>query len=140
MLTANSMRRALLALVLFGTAFGYLEAAVVVYLRTIYEPIRQKISPRPRANSFRSSPPSNWRRRPRKHPPPAHGTRARSRYDPDAGSDRISRGAELQQWAAAFLIAFGMWDITFYLFLRLLIHWPASVLTWDLLFLIPCRG
>ncbi|MBV8865252.1 MAG: hypothetical protein JO210_07610 [Acidobacteriaceae bacterium] len=37
----------------------------------------------------------------------------------------------------AFLICFGIWDVTFYLFLRLLLHWPASLLTWDILFLVP---
>jgi hypothetical protein len=41
------------------------------------------------------------------------------------------------QWAAAFVIAFGTWDITFYLFLKVLLDWPASVFTWDILFLVP---
>src|SRR5260370_7926441 len=41
------------------------------------------------------------------------------------------------QWAAAFAIAFGTWDIAFYAFLKLLLDWPASLLTWDILFLIP---
>lgn len=40
-------------------------------------------------------------------------------------------------WTAAFVIAFGVWDMTFYLFLKLLLGWPASLLTWDILFLIP---
>src|ERR1700722_4017083 len=39
------MRRAIAALFLFGISFGYLEAAVVVYLRTIYDPIRRQIHP-----------------------------------------------------------------------------------------------
>ena len=33
------------ALVLFGISFAYVEAAVVVYLRTIYDPIRRQIHP-----------------------------------------------------------------------------------------------
>jgi hypothetical protein len=41
------------------------------------------------------------------------------------------------QWTAAFAIAFGTWDIMFYVFLKLLLDWPASLLTWDILFLIP---
>jgi hypothetical protein len=41
------------------------------------------------------------------------------------------------QWAAAFAIAFGTWDITFYIFLKVLLDWPSSVLTWDILFLLP---
>ena len=32
-----------IALVLFGVAFAYVEASVVVYLRTIHEPIRQEV-------------------------------------------------------------------------------------------------
>ena len=36
-----------------------------------------------------------------------------------------------------FLFAFGVWDIIYYAALKLLIGWPASFLTWDLLFLIP---
>jgi hypothetical protein len=35
------------------------------------------------------------------------------------------------------LFAFGIWDIFYYVALKLLIGWPASLLTWDLLFLIP---
>ncbi len=36
-----------------------------------------------------------------------------------------------------FLFTFGVWDIFYYVALKLLIGWPASLLTWDLLFLIP---
>ncbi len=35
------------------------------------------------------------------------------------------------------LFAFGIWDITYYASLSLLIGWPPTLLTWDLLFLIP---
>ena len=35
------------------------------------------------------------------------------------------------------MIAFGVWDITFYAFLKLLVDWPASLGTWDILFLLP---
>ena len=38
--------RIAMGLVLFGISFGYVEAAVVVYIRTIYEPIRLQINPR----------------------------------------------------------------------------------------------
>jgi len=41
------------------------------------------------------------------------------------------------EWAAAFVVAFGVWDVTFYLFLKLLLDWPSSLLTWDILFLFP---
>ena len=39
------MRRAVAALFLFGISFGYVEAAVVVYLRAIYDPIRARLHP-----------------------------------------------------------------------------------------------
>jgi hypothetical protein len=32
---------------------------------------------------------------------------------------------------------FGIWDLSYYLSLKLLIDWPASAWTWDILFLIP---
>jgi len=38
---------------------------------------------------------------------------------------------------AAFMYIFGVWDITFYLFLKLFENWPPSLFTWDLLFLLP---
>ncbi len=34
-------------------------------------------------------------------------------------------------------IAFGWWDIFYYVFLRLLTTWPGSIWDWDLLFLLP---
>ena len=36
-----------------------------------------------------------------------------------------------------FLIAFGVWDILYYVFLVPLSGWPRSLLDWDILFLIP---
>ena len=46
------MPRIVAALLLFGISFGYLEAAVVVYLRAIYDPIRQRIHPERRPAIF----------------------------------------------------------------------------------------
>lgn len=34
-------------------------------------------------------------------------------------------------------IAFGTWDILYYVFLRLICGWPNSLLDWDILFLLP---
>lgn len=36
-----------------------------------------------------------------------------------------------------FALAFGVWDIFYYVWLKLLLGWPESLLTWDVLFLIP---
>ena len=38
---------------------------------------------------------------------------------------------------AWFIYAFAIWDIFYYIFLKLIIGWPESILTWDVLFLIP---
>ncbi len=34
-------------------------------------------------------------------------------------------------------IAFGVWDIFYYVFLKIMCGWPHSVMDWDILFLIP---
>ena len=34
-------------------------------------------------------------------------------------------------------VAFGVWDILYYVFLRIICGWPRSVLDWDILFLLP---
>ncbi len=38
---------------------------------------------------------------------------------------------------AAVLYIFGLWDLFYYLWLKLMIGWPAAWLEWDVLFLIP---
>jgi len=53
------------------------------------------------------------------------------------GAVALAVARNLHQWIAAFAIAFGVWDIGFYAFLKLMIHWPESLSTWDILFLIP---
>jgi hypothetical protein len=40
-------------------------------------------------------------------------------------------------WLPAFALAFGVWDLAFYFWLKVMIGWPASLLTWDILFLLP---
>jgi hypothetical protein len=49
-----------------------------------------------------------------------------------AGRRRIER------WAYG-LFAFGVWDVFYYVWLKVLVDWPASLLDWDVLFLIPMR-
>ncbi|HEY7493411.1 MAG TPA: hypothetical protein VIH59_20140 [Candidatus Tectomicrobia bacterium] len=38
---------------------------------------------------------------------------------------------------AFFLLLFGVWDIFYYSWLKVFLDWPPSLLTWDVLFLIP---
>jgi len=35
------------------------------------------------------------------------------------------------------LVAFGVWDIFYYVFLKMMCGWPHSLLDWDILFLLP---
>ena len=132
------MKRAIVSLFLFGIGFGYVEAAVVVYLRSIYEPIRQKISPRPSGELFPLITPRQL-----EDAGPDNTRRLATELGREAATVLMLAAVGLAvadnftQWAAAFLIAFGVWDISFYLFLKVLIGWPESLLTWDLLFLIP---
>jgi hypothetical protein len=132
-------KRTVLALLLFGTAFGYLEAAVVSYLRVLHEPARQQFHPgRPSGDLFPLLTLAQVR---------ASGSQLQRTLVIEIGREAativmlaaialaIARNAG--EWAASFVIAFGTWDITFYISLKVLLDWPASLFTWDILFLIP---
>lgn len=43
----------------------------------------------------------------------------------------------IRQTFAYFALAFGIWDIFYYFWLYIFLGWPESLLSWDLLFLIP---
>ena len=129
----------MIALLLFGTAFGYLEAAVVTYLRALHEPVVQRFYPgRAPGDLF----PLLTLDQLRAAAPVQMKTLA-----VEIGREVATIGMLVAialavaqntgQWAAAFVIAFGTWDITFYVFLKMLLDWPASLLTWDILFLVP---
>ena len=47
-----------------------------------------------------------------------------------AGADRWDR-------ILVFCVGFGVWDIAYYVWLWVFLRWPPSLLTWDVLFLIP---
>ena len=46
-------------------------------------------------------------------------------------------GRGIQQRCAYFLAIFATWDIFYYVWLKVLIDWPSSIMEWDVLFLIP---
>ncbi len=46
-------------------------------------------------------------------------------------------GKTLNQRFAAFIYIFAIWDIFYYIFLYVTLGWPSSLMTWDILFLIP---
>lgn len=135
----SGMRRRILAVLLFGVAFGYLEAAVVSYLRALHEPVRQRYYPgRAPSELFplltldqtRAAAPEQIR-----VIEVEIGREAATIIMLAALALAVSENSG--QWAAAFVIAFGTWDLAFYAGLKLLLDWPASLLTWDILFLIP---
>lgn len=46
-------------------------------------------------------------------------------------------GKNRQQRFAYFLTIFAIWDIFYYVWLKVILGWPESILDWDILFLIP---
>jgi len=46
-------------------------------------------------------------------------------------------GKRLCERFAYFMLAFGIWDIFYYIWLKVLLDWPSSIFEWDVLFLIP---
>ena len=114
------MPKQLFWLIVWGVAFGYLEAAVVVYLREIYYP---------EGFAF-----------------PLviiHGHIMLTEVLREAATLLIMWATvclvfkRLQSQVAAFIVLFGVWDIFYYIFLKLLLNWPENLSTWDILFLIP---
>ncbi len=49
----------------------------------------------------------------------------------------IIAGKNFSQRFAWFIYSFAVWDIIYYIFLWLILAWPESLLTWDILFLLP---
>jgi len=139
MVKKESLRRIVIGLFLFGIAFGYVEAAVVIYLRALYEPLRQRLTPGRAAGELF---PLLDRNRLQADAPAAARLltvevirEAATIVMLAAVATLVAGGRSL--WLPAFSIVFGVWDVSFYLFLKLWIGWPASLLTWDLLFLLP---
>jgi hypothetical protein len=116
--------RCILVMIL-AIAFGYIEAAVVVYLREIFHP-----------DGF-AFPLAQF---------PLTGRTNRLLLTEVAREAAtlvlIIAGAWLsgknsRQRFAFFMIIFALWDIFYYVFLKLILDWPASIMDWDVLFLIP---
>lgn len=118
---SQPLRRAATWVTVYALAMAFVEAAVVVYLRQILSPGDPAISTPtagvtaiPLVEAFRE----------------AATIVMLLAVGALAGSDSWERFL----W---FSIAFGIWDIGYYVWLRVLIGWPSSLLTWDVLFLIP---
>lgn len=135
---AGWVRRALWV-ALFAVAFGYVESAVVVYLRVVYDPLRASLHPEQPEGSLlplitldelRAADPGHVRRL------GIELGRELATLVMLAAAAALARRRR-GEWIAMFLIAFGVWDIAYYLGLKAMIGFPASLLTWDILFLIP---
>ena len=107
-------------LTIFSIAMGFLETSVVVYLREIYYPEGFKFPlvavPRDIATTefFREI--------------------ATIIMLIGAG---VMAGKNGLQRFVFFLYSFAIWDIFYYVFLKVLLNWPDSLFTWDILFLVP---
>jgi hypothetical protein len=131
--------RVVAGIVLFGVAFGYVEASVVVYLRSIYTPWHAHFYPAaPVDDLFPLMTLDQLREM-----GPEHVTRLKIEIVRELATMLMLAGAalaigrNLREWVAVFVACFGVWDISFYLGLKALLNWPASLFTWDLLFLVP---
>ena len=132
------LRRALVVM-LFAVAFGYVESAIVVYLRVIYDPIRISLHPEQPSESLLPLITVEELRK----ADPKHIRRLGIEVGREAAAMvMLAAVAALAarrrgEWMAMFLISFGVWDVAYYIGLKAMIGFPASLLTWDILFLIP---
>lgn len=120
MKTIQISRINILWLTIFSIAMGYLECSVVVYLRAIYYPD---------GFAFPLSPIGNL------HAVTEIGREAATLFM--LIGIGVLTGKNKWEKFAVFLYTFAVWDIFYYLFLKILLGWPESLFTWDILFLIP---
>ncbi len=131
--------RTVAGIILFGSAFGYVEASVVAYLRAIYSPYHAHYYPTAPADDLFPLMTLDQLH----EMGPEHETRLKIELGRELATILMLAGAaimaarNIREWFAIFVACFGVWDITFYVGLKVLIHWPASLMTWDLLFLLP---
>lgn len=116
----SSLLKKLIWLILFSIAMGYLESAVVVYLRKIYYP---------EGFNFPLT--------------PIDSTIAITEFWREIATlvmilgIGILTGKSSAQKLGFFLLSFAIWDIFYYIFLYIILGWPSSFMTWDILFLVP---
>jgi hypothetical protein len=119
----GSVRTTALAVIAFGTAMGYLEAVVVVYLRAaigLVEAIDVPVIEPSRFEAFAT----------------IESARELATLVMIAVVGWLAGRSTLERlaWAA---VVFGTWDIVYYVGLTLTIGWPVTLGTWDVLFLVP---
>ena len=116
----NTLGSRIVFLTIFGIAMGFLEAAVVVYLRELYYPEGFAFPLTLMAIETLSI-----------------------EYLREIAtivmlfSIGIIAGRNFPERLSFFLFSFGIWDIFYYVWLKVLLNWPPSLFTWDIMFLIP---
>ena len=111
----------LLTVVVFAGAMALVESATVAYLRTLLnrvEPYQQR--PLPIVSLF-------------------VGTELAREAATVVMllSVALLAGKTWRGRCGYFMVAFGVWDIFYYVFLKVIVGWPHSLFDWDVLFLIP---
>jgi hypothetical protein len=116
----SALRRTIVLLTIFSIAMGFLETAVVIYLRELYYP---------KGFQFPLIP-----------IPPSISVVELLR---EAATIimlvciGVIAGETTAQRFSFFIYCFAVWDIFYYVFLKLFLGWPESLFTFDILFLIP---
>ena len=110
----------MLWLTAFSIAMGFLETSVVVYLRALYYPEGFKFPLVPVPGDIAST----------------EFFREVATIIMLIGAGVLSGRNPIQRFVF-FLYSFAIWDIFYYVFLKVLLNWPDSLFTWDILFLIP---
>ncbi len=110
----------LIWITLFSIAMGFMETAVVVYLRELYYPLGFDFPLTIIPNKIAIT--EFWREA--------------ATIIMLVGTGIVAGKTSLSRFAY-FIIAFAIWDLFYYVFLYVLISWPQSLFTWDILFLIP---
>jgi len=114
------LRKTFIWLAILSIAMGFLETSVVVYLRKIYYPDGFCFPLNPIGKDIVIT----------------ELLREVATMIMLVGI-AILAGKNAVQRFAFFLFSFAVWDIFYYVFLYILVGWPQSLMTWDVLFLIP---
>lgn len=110
-----------LTVVLFAIAFAWIESAAALYLRTLVDRVEPyQLTPLPAVETLA------WVEIVRE----AATMVLLATVGVLAGRNRVSR-------LGYTTIAFGVWDVCYYVFLKATCGWPHSLLDWDVLFLLP---
>lgn len=107
--------------VAFAIAMAWVESASVYYIRALVD----------RIEPYQAN------------PLPIHGSLGAVELWREAatlvmlGTLGMLAGRTWRRRAGYSVLAFGVWDIFYYVFLRVMTGWPKTLLDWDILFLLP---